>query len=164
MPAEDRFFRRGISKAFFVPTITNINAPTVAEVGAGDEMTEEIAELTGWTFSNNPINTPDLSNTFTPNIPGEDTAADSSIVFYENRGGASANPLQAGLAKGTAGFVVLFFDGTAGASPAASDECEVWPVTSTGPYREYSTGNDPARWGVRFATTAPPDFQATVAA
>jgi hypothetical protein len=122
-------------------------------------MTALIADMQGFSFSNSPIATPDLATTFTTNIPGEDTAADSSLIFYEDK---TTNTMQTTLAKGVAGYVVIFFSGTAGANPAVGDKGEVWPVQSTGPYREYSMGNDPARWGVKFAMTAAPNFSATL--
>lgn len=155
-----RFFRRGITKVWWVPTIASATLiPTAAEVNAGTDMTCDIAEISGFTFENQPIQTPDFCATFTPTIPGEDTAADSSFVFYEEK---TTNPLQATLAKGTTGHVVVFFAGIAGATPAAADKAEVWKGQSTGPYREYSAGNDPARWGVKFAASKAPNFSATL--
>jgi hypothetical protein len=155
-----RFFRRGRTKVRFVPTIAATTLiPTTAEVTAGSDLTTATAELNGFSFSNSPIPVPDMASTFTGNIPGEDTADESSIMFYED---TTTNTLQTTLAKGVSGYICIFFAGIAGANPAIGDKCEVWPVQSTGPFREYSVGNDPARWGVRFAMTAPPNFSATL--
>lgn len=156
-----RFFRRGKSKAFWVPTLGSLTSPSAAQVNAGVNLTSQIADISGFEFSNSPISTPDLSTTFTTTIPGEDTAQEPQLMFYEDD---TTNTLQSTLAKGTTGHVVLFYRGTAGASPAASDNAEVWKVISTGPYREYSMGNDPARWGARFTPTDPPVFNATLVA
>lgn len=155
-----RFFRRGRTKFYWVPTIASTAfIPTAAEVLAGTSMTCSIAEVNGFNFKNTPIPTPDMCSTFTSTIPGEDTAEDSSLTFYED---TTSNPLQTTLAKGTTGYVVIFPTGTAGASPAAADKAEVWPVQCTGPNREYSAGNDPARWMSGFAMTAAPNFSATL--
>jgi len=156
-----RFFRRGKSKAYWVVTLGSLTSPSAAQINSGVNMTQQIADISGFEFSNSPIATPDLSTTFTTTIPGEDTAQEPQLVFYEDD---TVNTLQSTLAKGTTGHVVLFYKGTAGANPAAADKCEVWKVISTGPYREYSMGNDPARWGARFTPTDPPTFDATCAA
>jgi hypothetical protein len=154
-----RFFRRGKTKVRYAPTIAATTLiPTTAEVTAGVDLTPSVAELNGFSFSNSPIPTPDMASTFTSNIPGEDTADESSIMFYED---TVTNTLQTTLAKGVSGYILIYFAGIAGASPAIGDKAEVWPIQSTGPFREYSIGNDPARWGVRFAMTAAPNFSAT---
>lgn len=155
-----RFFRRGKTKVYFVPTIASAAlVPTTAEVTGGTALTPSVADLSGFAFTNSPIPTPDLVSTFTGNIPGEDTAADSTITFYED---TTTNTLQTTLAKGVSGYIVIFPVGTAGANPAAGDKAEVWPIQSTGPTREYSMGNDPARWSVKFAMMAAPNFSATL--
>lgn len=156
----DEFFRRGITKVYEVPAIADPAAPTAIELGAGDDISDDIADIAGFSFQNSPIATPKLSTTFTTSIPGEDTTEDPTLTFYEKRTG---NPLQATMAKGTATHIVIFYRGLAGAIPAAADDCEVWPVQSTGPSREYSMGNDPARWMAKFTATDPPEFDATVA-
>lgn len=154
------FFRRGKTKVFWVPTIASATLiPTAAEVNAGSNMSTAIADIAGFSFSNSPIPVPNLASTFTGNIPGEDTAEDSTLTIYED---TTTNTLQTTLAKGVSGYIVIFFAGTAGALPAAGDKAEVWPVQCTGPAREYSMGNDPARWMSKFAMTAPPNFSATL--
>lgn len=155
-----RFFRRGRTKAFNVPTIASVSLiPTAAETNAGTNITADIQDISGFEFQNSPIATPDLSSTFTTTIPGEDTAQEPQIVFYED---TTTNTLQTTFAKGTETYLVLFFAGTAGATPAAGDKAEVWKVISTGPYRMYSMGNDAALWGVRFTPSRPPNFSATL--
>jgi hypothetical protein len=156
-----RFFRRGKTKVYWVPTLSSTTSPSAAQINAGVNMSAQIADISGFEFSNSPIPTPDLSTPFTTTIPGEDTAQEPQLVFYEDD---TTNTLQTTLAKGTTGHTVKFYKGTAGASPAAGDRAEVWPVISTGPYREYSMGNDPARWGARFTPTATPVFDALLVA
>jgi len=155
-----RFMRKGTTKIFFVPTIASKTAPTAAEVTAGTNLTGQIAEMSGFTFSNSPIQTPDMSTKFVSQIPGEDSTEDSSITFYEDK---SSNPIRTALAKDTNGYIVIFSGGTAGANPAAADKCEVWPVTVSSNARRFSAGNEAAQYEVRFATTAEPADNATVA-
>ena len=81
--ANEKFWQRGTSQAKWVPTIASIAAPTASEVTAGTEITEAIAEISGWGYTNQPIDTPDWKNTFTSQIPGPNTADDSSFVLYD---------------------------------------------------------------------------------
>lgn len=155
-----RYMRKGISKVRFAPTIASIAAPTTAEVTAGTDLTPQLADIAGFTFANNPIPTPDMATTFTSQVGGEDTAEASSLTFYEDD---TTNPIMTTLAKGTTGYVLLY-PKTAGATPASGDKLEVWPVTVTSQAREWSTGNDPARFVVSFAVTSVPNQNATQAA
>ena len=157
-----RYFRRGTTKVYFEPTISDTDAPTEAELASATELSCDLAEISGFSFSNNPIDVPDMCDVFVKKIPGEDAAEDSSMTFYEDDGGFAANTIQSTLAKATTGYVLLFPYGTAGATPANGDECEVWPVSVASNTREWSAGNEPARFMVEFTITDVPDLEATV--
>lgn len=160
-----RFFRRGVTKIFWVAgesAISDFDAPTEAEISGATELSCQLAEISGFKFSNNPIDVPDMCSEFVKNIPGEDTADDSSITFYELTGGLASNPIKSTLVKGSLGFIVIYPYGTAGSSPAAGDECEVWPSSVASNTREFSAGNDPARWMAEFTITDVPDQEATI--
>jgi len=159
-----RYFRRGTTKIYFAPAVADTDAPTEDEMGDATELSCQLAEISGFAFSNSPIDVPDMCDVFVKNIPGEDTAEDSSITFYELDTSLASNPIKTTLSKGTAGFVVFFPYGLAGANPAAGDECEVWPVSIASNTREWSAGNDPARFMVEFTITDVPDQDATVVA
>ena len=156
-----RFFRRGVTKVWWVPTIVVPSAATVAEVTAGQNLSPSIADIAGFNFENQPIPTPDLDDSFTGSIPGEDTAEASALTFYEKK---TTNPHMSTLAKGTPGFVVIFFAGIAGETPAAGDDYDAWPVLSTGKRRLYSMGNDPAQWSCGFTPTGRPAEDGAIAA
>lgn len=151
-----RYTRRGKSKILFLPTIANNAAPTRAEITAGTALTPQVAEVNGFSFSNSPIQTPDLENTFTSQIGGEDTAADSSLTFYDDDAAAT---IRTALAKGTAGKILLLPYGD-----VATKRAEVWPTTTTSVADEWSAGNDPARFTVQFSITSPPERNAVVPA
>lgn len=139
--------RGGTSKIFFAPTISNKAAPTQAEITAGTDLTPQLAEINGVTFSNQPIDVPDFSSAWTKKIPGEDQADDPALTFYED---STSNPIKTALAKGTAGYLVLCPWGS-----TATKVCEVWPVTVASNAREWSAGNEAARYVVKFTTTDP---------
>jgi hypothetical protein len=148
-----RFMRKGTTRIYWVPTIVNLTAPTVAEITAGTELTAQMAEVNGFTFANKPIDTPDMGNSFVSKIPGEDTVDTSSFRFYEDK---SSNPIRTVLAKGATGYIVIFPAGTVGANPAIADKAEVWPVTVASNARAYSAGNEAASYNVVLSNTAPP--------
>jgi hypothetical protein len=146
-----RYFRRGISKVFF--TLTNADYATGgdvtgAELTAGTELTNDVAEMTGFQLSNSPISTPDLQSTFTKTIIGEDTTDTPTITFYDSD---ASNPIRTALAKGAAGFIVLLPYGN-----TTTKRAEIWPIRSTGVNDEWTVGNDPARFSVQFAVTDVP--------
>jgi hypothetical protein len=160
-----RFFRRGKSKISFLPAVaatTVVNGatvpgdPTRAEITAGTPLSASVAEVSGFQLSNSPIATPNLADTFTPQIDGEDTVADSSLTFYDDD---TATTIRTSQAKGTAGFMLLMPYGD-----TPTKRCEVWPVKSTGVNDEWSVGNDPARFAVGYAVTGTPNQAAVVPA
>lgn len=150
-----RFMRKGTTRFYFVPTIASaLLVPTTAEIAAGTRLDPQLAEINGFNFANSPIATPDMESTFTKQIPGEDTAADSSLTFYELRD--EANPIKTAQPKGAEGFIVIFFEGIAGANPAAGDDADVWPVIVSSNSRAYSAGNEAAQYTVTYAITDEP--------
>jgi hypothetical protein len=132
----------------FLPAVANLNAPTAPELAAGTDLTPQIADIGGFQFQNNPISTPDLANVFVTQIPGEDTADNPTLTFYDDDASAT---IRTALAKGAAGFLALMPYGQ-----VSTKRAEIWPVTSTGVADEWSAGNDPARFSVTFAVTAAP--------
>jgi len=163
-----RYFRRGTTKIYFVALaddITSLSGPHIAEITAGTDITCDVAELAGFAFQNNPIPTPDMCSPFVSKIPGEDTADDSTMTFYDLLDAVGTGDLTVWdlLAKGEAGYIVFFPYGVSGTNaPLAGDDCEVWPVTVAKTTRQYSAGNDPARYETTFTITAPPAQNAVV--
>jgi hypothetical protein len=152
-----RYTRKGRSKIAFVPTISSLAAPTIAEITAGTVLDTRMAEMSGFQFKNSVIKTPDLSTTFVSQIPGEDEADDSSITFYDDDGASDA--VRTALVKGAAGFIVLMPQGK-----VATKRCEVWPATSTGFNDEWTVANEAAKAMAQFSITAPPNQSAVVTA
>lgn len=151
-----RFMRKGKTKFYFVPTIASASlVPTAAEVIAGTRLDSQLAEVNGFTFSNNPIPVPDMATKFQSQIPGEDSTEDSSLVFYEDD---TTNTIMTALAQGAVGYIVIFPAGTAGAAPAAADKADVWPVQVSSNARQYTADNESARYQVNFAATKEPGF------
>jgi hypothetical protein len=119
-----RFFRRGVTVFYALPAVAAPETgPTRAEITAGTHLSG-IAAIGGFSISNSPVATPDLDSRFTTSVPGEDTAADSSLTFWDDDTDTETRDV---LAKDTELYIVYMPYGD-----VAGKRCEVWNVTSTG--------------------------------
>ena len=144
-----KFFRRGTSKMYFLPAVSNMAAPTTVEIAAGTDLSPFINGISGFQYTNTRIDTPVLSSSFNFQIDGPDTVGDSSIQCTDDSGGTTT--VRTALPKGTSGFLMLAPYGA-----VATRRVEVWPAKSTGINDEWSLGNDPARFDIGFAITGVP--------
>lgn len=142
-----KFFRRGISKIKWLPAVAG-TSPTRAEITAGTDLSPQVSEINGYQLSNSPIVAPNLAEQFSPQIDGEDTVADSSLVFNDDD---ALTTIRTAMAKGTAGFLVFFPYGD-----VPTKRCEVWPCKSTGVNDEWNTGNNAARFAIGTSVTKTP--------
>ncbi len=154
-----KFYRRGKTAIYFLPAVADVAAPispSRAEITAGINLSLSIAEVSGWTLNNSPIMTPNLAETYTTQIAGEDTTDASTLTLYDDDT-STAN--RTALAKGTAGFVVIMPYGD-----VPTKRLEVWAATVIGINDEITIGNDPARVIVGFAITRVPEQNGVVPA
>lgn len=152
-----RFFRRGYSKILFgleCSTEGDSYAPSASDIDAATDLSDDVSEVNGFELTNAPIPTPNLGNQFTPQIEGEDTVADSSLVFYDDD---EDEDIRSALAKGTAGFIFLAPYGL-----EAGKRIEVWPATSNGYNDAWSVGNEAATASAVFSITDVPEQNAEV--
>lgn len=151
-----RYFRRGKSKILFSLDCEDLSEPSRGEIDGAVDLSLDIAEITGFELSNDPISTPNLADQFTPQIDGEDTVAASSLTLYD-RDESEAN--RTALEKGTSGYVFML---PYGDTPEA--RMEVWPVKSNGVNDSWGTGNEAARFIVPFSVREVPEQNAEVPA
>lgn len=152
-----RYMSRGVTRFYWVLTIASSTlAPTVAEAGAGVRLDAELNEVNGFSFANSPIDTPNFKNRFTPQIAGEDVADDSSLGLYRLKG--ETDTIRAALAKDTNGFVCIYYQGVAGAAPAAAEKLDVWPAIVASNSKTYTADNEAAKYMVNFSITDVPAF------
>lgn len=119
--ASERYFRPGVTKVYFVPTLADYNNPTRTEMDAGTDLSPEIASIEGFTVTSGTIDTPDLASRFTSKIPARITADDSALNLYADKTDADVRTL---LPRDTTGFV-LFLDG----GDVPTQLMDVYPVT-----------------------------------
>ncbi|MFE9936317.1 phage tail tube protein [Streptomyces hirsutus] len=106
--ASTRYYRRGVTKVLWVPTIANLQAPTRAELDAGTELADEVSAMSGWQTTSGTVPTPALGSRFTPTVPGEITAADSSLTFWASK---TADDVRILLVREAVGNVVWMDEG-----------------------------------------------------
>ena len=149
------FYRRGVTRFVFCPLVANRKAPTRAEIAAGTRLTG-ITAVNGCQITRSFVDTPDLDDAFTSNIPGERKAGESSLPFKDKRS-ANAN-IRSVLAEDTPGVMVYMPYGD-----VPGQRCEAWPVVSGG-VNDQIDMNSFAAFQVSFATPEPPEQNAVVPA
>lgn len=150
-----RFFARGVSKCYYLPSVANKSAPTRAEMNAGTNLSPQFADVSGFTVTGNQIDTPDLETTFDSKIAGTTSAEDSSIDLYASIDGVDVRAL---LPRGTAGFV-MWLDG--GDVPGRF--ADVFPVTVTSNSQMRSM-TEAGKRRIGFAITSEPAESVTIPA
>lgn len=141
--------------------ITDISAPTTAQVAAA-------IDLTGFTISlnassrGNTVPTPAFDSLFETSTAGT-SAATFDADFYRDDEEDTAWDL---LPRGTRGhFIIARFGGTGtGNIPVATDEVEVWPVMVTSRTMANMSSNTVLTFTVSCSVNIEPDEAATVAA
>jgi hypothetical protein len=142
-----RYVPEGTRKIYYATTLADYNHPTRLEIDAGVDLTDEIAEITGFTVTSATADVPDLATRFTGKIPARITADDSSIRFYMDE---DSDDVRTVLPRDTVGFVLCLWDGD-----HTGHLMDVFPITvsSTVP----QTGiEDPASVEVQFTITRIP--------
>jgi hypothetical protein len=150
-----RYYRRGTTRVLWVPTIANKNSPTRAELDAGTALEGETGAMSGWQTSSATVPTAALGSRFTPTVPGEITAADSSLTFWASKDGDDVRSL---LVREERGFVVWMDEGD-----VPTQTMDVFPVqvTSQAKVREMDSA---AQIMAQFSITSEPAENVTIPA
>jgi hypothetical protein len=143
-----RFFRPGITKCYWVPSIANISAPTRSELNAGTDLSKDVADIAGWMVTGQAIPTPDLNSRFVGNIPGLTNADESSITYYESEDGVDARSLMPRDEDGN----IVWLDG----GDVAGRFMDVFPTRVLSVGKSRSMGAEPARFTTQYAITDEP--------
>lgn len=151
----NRYFRRGTSKLIWLASAPSAS-PTQTQLTAGDDLTPDLAEVTGLTSESSPIETPDMNSPFTSTIPGPITAGNPTVTIYERLGDTTFLEL---LARGATGFLAFCPEGLGVGKPV-----EVHAVQVSSRSRNLGIGNEGATFVATMAATAPPDTDAVQAA
>lgn len=153
--ATTRFFQPEISKVYYLPAIVaGTMIPTRVEINAGKDLTDEVADLSGWTISSGMIDTPDLGSRFTSQIGGRTSAESSSITFYASKDG---DDVRVDLPRGLRGYI-MFCDG----GDTVGYKADIFPVEVTSVGKVRSTGEAAFQITTAFAITRKPAEDVTL--
>lgn len=121
--ASNRYYRQGVSKAIWVPTIATLSSPTRSEINAGTNLSPEVQGVSGWEVTGNTEDTPDLGSVFIGKVPSTTTSDASTITFYADSTSVDVRGL---LARGSQGFIIWMDEGD-----VAGYLMDVFPVRVT---------------------------------
>lgn len=142
-------------------TITNINAPTAANIDACTDITGFVISLNA-SSRGNTVPTPSFDTLFETTTTGT-SAATFDIDLYRDDDVDTAWEI---LPRGTSGHFVISRFGGSGTDqkPIATDTVEVWPVAVTSRTMANMSNNTVQTFTVTCAVNVEPDEDATVAA
>ena len=109
------------------PVVANINAPTVAEIGAAQDLTCFVVSINA--SSQGTVPTPSICSLFETSIPGTSAATFTGDFYRDDEDDGAWDELS----RDTKGvFFISRFGGSNAAEPAIDGNAvEVWPVVVT---------------------------------
>jgi hypothetical protein len=120
----NRYYRQGISKVLWLPTVATLSAPSRAEINAGTDLSPEISASSGWEVTGNTEDTSALGSAFIGKVPSTTTAGDSSLTFYSDSTSVDVRSL---LVRNANGFIVWMDEGD-----VVGYLMDIFPVRVTG--------------------------------
>jgi len=151
----------GNVRLFLVDTIADIDAPTVAEIGAGTEITTSVPK-DGWSVQNAPskVDTGNLSTLYESEVMGTYKLNCELTILLDD---ADSTILDLFAVHGDAAYIVeLPYKGTG--AVAASDVSHVFPIESGKATPNPTAANERQTAMVPIAVTAEPSLNGAVAA
>jgi hypothetical protein len=155
-----RLVYEGRTNVYWVTTISNIAAPTAAEIAAGTNLTNFVAKdgVAVNTTTNN-VDSATIAETFDSQIVGS-WGGEIELTMFRDDTADTAFTL---CVYGTNGYLVIDRFGPSGTAPVATDKVEVWPAEMHQPVPQNSAANTQQRFMEKFAVTSQPNLSATVA-
>lgn len=156
-----RYVHEGNTKVSWVPTISSIAAPTVAELGAGTDLSELLTKDGLQTpDSQNMVDSSTLADTFDAQRVG---SWGGSITLTGFRDGTS-DTLWDLAVYGTEGYLVIRRGIPYDTAWTAAQDVEVYPAEMHEPVPNGTAANEEARFTLALAVTGQPNKRAVVAA
>jgi hypothetical protein len=146
----------------FATTVSNIAAPTAAEVTAAINLTPFVISLNA-SSQGNVVPTPSFDTLFETSIIGTSTASFTGDFYRDNASGQDR--AWTTLPRTTTGyFIITRFGGTGtGRRPTTGDVCEVWPVIVTSRTMANMSNNTVMMFTATCSVPQEPNEAATVA-
>jgi hypothetical protein len=153
-----------MTRVYYVPTIANIAAPTVAELNAGTMLTTTLipAGLEGFENSTAEVDNTSLASDFDTKLPGRKSFSGTGLVLKKQDGTDTIFNLLS--VPNTNGYIVIR-DGVATATAwTIADKVEVHPIrTATHVMIGRGEANSLLRYRIPTPITSQPNLKAVVA-
>lgn len=155
----------GTIRVFWIPGangIANINAPTVAELNAGLDMTSQITDdgMDGWEADQSRVPNTSLASTTDTERIGRDKLANPMLRYKRQM---PTDTVRSTLTKGTFGFVAIRRDLAQATAWTTAQAAQVVPV-ECGRRRDIKPeDNTMSRFEIPFANHTAPAYDAVVA-
>lgn len=155
---QKRFVRRGVARIFYLPAVANpATGPTRAEVTAGEDITDKVAEMSGFAVNSGTIPTPDMGNRFTSTIPGETTVEDSTLTLWDDE---LTEDIEDTFPIDDIGYVYFMRKGDKPTTPTG----DLFPTRVASRTPNWTTDMAGATVAVTFSITAPPSLDTAIPA
>ena len=154
----------GKVKVALVDSISDIDAPTVAELTAGNDITDQLTMdgLVGFAGETAEVDTTSLQSTYDTKMPGR-TAFSGTALRLKRQSGTDT--VYDTYVKDQTSHVVIRRDGSAATDAwAASDEVEVYPIVCGETKPVDPEPNTVQRFEVPVMVSSSPSLRAAVAA
>lgn len=150
-------------RVWFVTTIANTSAPTVAEINAGTDLTPFLRrDGLSTPNSGTTIDIADASSQFNKTAPGN-RGGDASVLNMYRDSVTGSDTAWSTLVELTAGHIVVRRFGGSTVAPAIGNKVEVYKGTVINREMAQIGDNDPQRFTVMFSVEEAPVLSATVA-
>jgi hypothetical protein len=145
----------------FASSVSNIAAPTTAEINGATNLTPFVVSLTAST-QGNLLPTPAFDSLFETTIPGTVQGSFTMDCYRDD----SADTAWTTLPRATTGYVIISrFGGTGGsAKPTTGNKVEVWPIRVSSRSMQAATSNQVQIFQVACGVSTTPNENATVGA
>lgn len=104
IPVSTRFFQPGIVKVYWLPAVASTTAVTRPEIAAGTDLTPELDDWAGWSYSTTFIETKDAASRVGPKLAGRVSLDDSSMTFNGSQNGQDVRQV---LTLDDSGYVLI---------------------------------------------------------
>jgi hypothetical protein len=153
----------GKIKVWWVPTIANQAAPTVAELAAGTVLSTLMTAdgLIGFEPDTAAIDTTTIESTFDTVTAGRAAYSGCAVRLQKQ---ATTDAVYAALVRDSAGYIVIRRDLAASTAAASTQKAEVYPSVLGETKNLAPEKNSLARYEVPVMVTAAPTIRAVIAA
>jgi len=153
----------GRTRIYSVPTIANINAPTVAELNAGTDLSSLVTAdgLEGFQADTAPVDTTAINSTYNTTLPGRITLDGNTLTLKKQTG---TDTVYNTFVHSYATNIVIRRDVTSSTAWTAAQKVEVYPGQCGQKKDMPPAPNEIHKYQVIFFVSPAPSQEATVAA